>query len=489
MANININEKIGIHNRFDIEVVDARTKEIKRKARAFNVITDGLYDVFFTQRTQSTYFPAYCEQIRYGRGNGTPASSDTALFSQIAAVSASNDDMGIDYENRVAYSRRKIVLDESTAVGETITEVGIGTSNTLCSHALLEDMNGNPVSITKTDTDIITIYATVYVHWASNSKFTPGIMDSGILQGAILGRGSNAYGAGQFMSVIHIAKETNPLTSSNGDNPTTQWGYIWPGVTCNQANRTMTASGRLAVGTSNMGGIGSLYLGYHYNQASVHVGNASALFVPVEAFYAGSDITGEAVGTGDGETTGFALAFDFPENVKIYKNGNLMANGYAVKRIGKQNAGQYIRVLRAGSTDSAHIIEFQNANTNSNYPLAAGSTIFNQNYGLGFSAIVNNGDGVVYGSNNLTDWTLLASSESGTVSLTGANQNFKYYKNTGSAQANLTWNTSDGNALEFETAPALGDVITADYHTPYIAKDANHVLDLTVTFTLGEYTE
>ena len=45
------------------------------------------------------------------------------------------------------------------------------TGTPLCTHALIKDMNGNPVVITKTDTDIITIYATVYL--LLNTAYSP----------------------------------------------------------------------------------------------------------------------------------------------------------------------------------------------------------------------------------------------------------------------------------------------------------------------------
>ena len=53
----------------------------------------------------------------------------------------------------------------------------------------------------------------------------------------------------------------------------------------------------------------------------------------------------------------------------------------------------------------------------------------------------------------------------------------------------LNWNSNSGKAIVFDTAPANGDVITIDYHTPYIAKDSDHVYDMTVTFQFGEYNE
>lgn len=46
----------------------------------------------------------------------------------------------------------------------------------------------------------------------------------------------------------------------------------------------------------------------------------------------------------------------------------------------------------------------------------------------------------------------------------------------------------DGINIHFDTAPAVGAIITANYTTEAIAKDANHVYDLTLTITLNEHT-
>jgi hypothetical protein len=43
--------------------------------------------------------------------------------------------------------------------------------------------------------------------------------------------------------------------------------------------------------------------------------------------------------------------------------------------------------------------------------------------------------------------------------------------------------------IHFSVPPAEGAVITADYFTKTIAKDENHVFDMTVTIQPGEYTE
>ena len=64
----------SIHNRFDIEVVDSKTGEIKKKAQAENVILNRLWRVY------SGNWNSY---IQYGSGAGTPAATDTSLFTFI----------------------------------------------------------------------------------------------------------------------------------------------------------------------------------------------------------------------------------------------------------------------------------------------------------------------------------------------------------------------------------------------------------------------
>ena len=112
--------------------------------------------------------------------------------------------------------KRKIQLGTSTANGSTLTEVGVAygaSSSNLATHAMLKDMNGNPISIPKTDTDIINVYATVYAHWnqslASPDFFIPLINPvSGLLKW-MLG----------LSSTIEYSNVTLTLCAQYGSNP------------------------------------------------------------------------------------------------------------------------------------------------------------------------------------------------------------------------------------------------------------------------------
>ena len=163
----------SIHNRFDIEVIDCRTGKCKQRFQAFNVICHQLWE-----RLLSTSYGSYFNAIAIGTGTGTPSASDTTMFDFLGGNSNKSLETvseELDYATGVYSLCRKMSIDETQYVGSNISEIGIslgnqGThgwfaTNSIATHALLQDMNGNIITIEKTDTDIITFYATVFVHF------------------------------------------------------------------------------------------------------------------------------------------------------------------------------------------------------------------------------------------------------------------------------------------------------------------------------------
>ena len=70
---INSTLNASIHNRFDIEVIDAATGNVRQRAQAENIICDALWTRLFTPTTYFNY-------IHYGTGSGTPSATDASLF-------------------------------------------------------------------------------------------------------------------------------------------------------------------------------------------------------------------------------------------------------------------------------------------------------------------------------------------------------------------------------------------------------------------------
>lgn len=514
-----LKQNISIHNRFDIEVIDAKTGEVKQKAKAENIILNRLWTALLADNGNR-----YFGYIFYGSGSGTPAATDSTLFNHVAAVWVKDSEVDgmsgytytCDLKNGTASARGMIQLDENTSVGVTITEVGIGygtSADNLCTHAMLQDMNGNPISITKTDTDIINIYATVYAHWTQigvlylDSEFWYSSSNrSALIKGWVLGTTKTRYSTPPFPIYCNFAKEGS--YQYNGEN-NYQRNYFG-----SQRDATMSFDvsnkkaiftlARYAVADANAGGIGALWANCYFSQHGIRL--------HVSDFYAGDDITGEAVGTGDGSTKTFALKFDFPEQAKIYVNGVQVMSGVTVRKIPANTLGlkqAYVRRLLSGSTASKDIVSESIENNNigylnrNKYVLEPGATIHNIINDIGFASMYASYNSSPYrtkllGSNDLESWTEIYN---GTDNVTEANPrvldatsgHYKYYKAVGldnqAMPLYFNWNSDDFKAVVFETAPANGDVITADYHTPYIAKDADHVLDLTYTIQFGEHVE
>lgn len=153
-----------IHNRFDIEVKDITTGEIVQKGQAENIILDQTWTVINANSNA-----AWAPNIAFGRGTGTLAATRTAMFDQIASSTGVEVEKVLNGEGVACYRTTRLVLDPSSYVGETITEVGLsGGTAFLRTHALIKDSEGNPLSLgPKTATQEITIYATVFFTYNS----------------------------------------------------------------------------------------------------------------------------------------------------------------------------------------------------------------------------------------------------------------------------------------------------------------------------------
>ena len=355
----------SIHNRFDVEVVDSTTGEVRQRVQAENVICNGYWPYLFGGGGSN-----YIAELIYGSGNGTPAATDTALFHAVGIQYISMAQKQTDSNNY--YIKGQIRLETSDANGVTITELGLCcspniviSSYTLCTHAMLMDMNGNPVSIAKTATDIINIYATVFIRLSNIPNGISFVDNTGEYFKFVAGfDGHSIYT--KYVAAYDIAESEKYSAGV----------YTITGATSSSKAVVFTIP-RISASNANFsGGIASVRIGDYYNSDKREF---IKLMVP-GAWYSGNNITGEAIGTGDGSTTTFATDFIHATKATVYVDG-VAASGVTV-------------------TDA--------------------------------SSVTNN--------------------------------------------------------IVFATAPASGAVITADYHTSVIAKDVNHVFDLTVTFNFGEYS-
>lgn len=487
---VNVDFNASIHNRFDIEVVDAKTGEVKQRAQAFNVICDNLW----TQLLQGNRYFLY---IHYGNGTGVPSTNDTKLFGFLGYGALHDAEKKWTVKADGAHVTGSIKLDETVAVGETLTEVGIATSTSatsLCTHAMLQDMNGNQVSILKTETDIINIYATVFLHWRNDSEtvfISPsykidsdyGTTPTGMI-GWLLGDSRGDGGGGL---------PNRAAFSETGSYDGTGAAVYDATKTYSLADKTITFKYPILDATKgNTSQILAVIIGAHGVTTTVDY-----LTLPGIVMLVGGDkipaytVEAEAIGTGDGVTTDFKTAFSNLDSATIYVDG-VAQSGVTIDRevpfvTGRARAGIYPGIYNDGlwalSTTGVGATYMKKDNT-AHYP--KGGCAYNSFYATCGILTVNKN---VLASNDLLTWTPVAA---GTVP--DAMRNYKYWKleteSSSSYQAFVVTRTkSDDNNIHFSTPPAAGAVITADYVTKTIPKDSNHVYDLEVTIGFGEYTE
>lgn len=462
----NIKLDTKLHNRFDVEVKDAKTGEIKQRAVGYNTILNQFWTRLFAG--QSVY-----DYIQYGSGSGTPSAADIALFNFEGGVGAgaySYDDA--HYLEGWNSFTRSIVLDEQTAVGVTITEVGLaGASNSaLCTHAMLQDMNGNSITITKTDTDILTIYATVYIHWNVNGSNGVKYIPSSHWFGTTPNVNYRVFALVKgFTSESHsTSKSSSNSYSFTGDASTKTWSA--PTI-------------RFGVNDANCYGCGGFLFGTHeLNRATVEIFQVD--------LRDDHQITNEAVGTGDGTTTTFDLQFDLPYDVSIYVDGVLQSGGYTVYDGCHYKDVGYFEKMDLQSTPLIHTPTMTWAHGfiyyNPHYQSISVTSVVTGRW-RGVVSYLSDGS-AVYASDDMQNWTFIAQ-ESKRVSVPQEYQHCKYWKEIvtlGEGASDFAVENAE-HAIVFDNPPPVGAVITADYKTPFVPKDENHIYDIGFTIQLGEY--
>lgn len=301
-----VQAQVNLHNRFDVEVRDAVTGELKQEAKAFNMVLDAMW-------TRLCGGSSYFDYIQFGTGTGSLAPTRTGLFTYLNYKAAVNDTLVKAIPN--SSWKRKIVLNPEEFVGAVLTEVGISYSSgsTLVTHAMLEDAEGNPISITKTATDIITIYATVFVTFGPDTDDLRLInMPAGntlvnyLIGGSSAPTGTFSLGmGGGACNVFAAGLESAALGATSS--------ATWTADTVNKKRTT----GLMRFGTTVANG----------HAQEVGFANVFRMRLPASGVFTGQNYTGVPIGTGDGVTR----AFDLPSQ-------NVRQNSIAMKLNGTTNA-------------------------------------------------------------------------------------------------------------------------------------------------------
>src|SRR5690606_3379682 len=102
-----INTKATIRNRFDIEVKDIKTGEVK-KYQAHNIVLNQMW-------SRLVNFQSFFVNIHFGTGTGFLVPTRTSLFNHLGTKAATTEDYKYAYPT--SYRTRKIVLNPEEYVG------------------------------------------------------------------------------------------------------------------------------------------------------------------------------------------------------------------------------------------------------------------------------------------------------------------------------------------------------------------------------------
>jgi len=317
----NIKTGVSIHNRFDFYKLDPDTREeIHLGCQAENIVLDAMYAKLLSRASNPFGY------IFFGTGTGTLSPARTSLFTHLGYKAVTHD--SYEYDLPVSWTRKKIVLNPEEYVGSILTEIGVayGTTTTnLITHALIKDMNGNPITLTKGALDVIVIYATLYFTLSTNNgvKFT-GFLN--YLSESYVNPLLKFLATNQAFPNVYLYTGASIHSSKLGQNtPGLMSRPIFESASLSWVvdtpNKKMSISQRIAVSESN-NILTELCIG---NDGSNNNNPSGIVSVDLQNpnAYLGMPVIGVQFGVGDGVTTIFELPSPLIDetSIDVYVDG------------------------------------------------------------------------------------------------------------------------------------------------------------------------
>jgi hypothetical protein len=294
-----IKANVSIHNRFDIVVRDAETKEVIQKAQAENIVLDRIY-------TRLCSFASFFDQIVFGSGTGTPTPDRTTLFNRIGSKSATTEQL--IRATPTSQWTRTCRLTSTEYNGQFIREIGISNDTTqINTHALITDAEGNPIELEKTALKIIDIYATVYV--------TIYDVDWGLR--------FDGTGLRDYLTGGSVASDSIGLSFVGVFGKDTLWHYQSATRTPNVANKSVKTTAKFRV--------------EHFNNDVQYICWKSTGLIctlPRPGVFESRIRTDVPIGAGDGVKTVFMLPNKSVKDLYVYING-ILTTDYTTDAIGR----------------------------------------------------------------------------------------------------------------------------------------------------------
>ena len=477
-----ISQKAKLHNRFDFEIYDTETGETQY-AQAENIVLNNMWARLCAGTTYFGY-------IGVGTGSGTLAPTRTTLFSHLAYKSAVAVEAVYDTDT-TAHATKSVTFSETEALGAW-TEVGILYGTTVASnyvtHALITDSEGSPITINKTSTRIITVYATVFGELLppASGQFDGGIKRFNSILNALID--ASSISAPFFWVTTLLKPDGSPAWLGVVDYVSDSW------YTDTANKRRYSRLTRFGADKGNAP-IRGILCGSNFNN---HVGGVS---VP-NLLFPKKDFVSIALGSGDGanEEFDFPLSFIQNESETIYVNGVPKTRNvdYTV-RYGMRSTDTML--VDVPEVEREIIERYTTFEEIAVLPQPVGdevdiTSIVMKNGGRTSSRMLSYGIQLSMDGENWVDAGSSASWNTNSVATLNAfaPAKYKYIKATfepdtgmGSLKYVRVYATPPATKhIKFTTPPANGAVITADFSVEYIPKSENFVLDVQAEVLFGE---
>ncbi len=443
---MNVKAGVNFHNRFDIEVRDAKTGELKQKGQAENIVLDRMYE-------RLCNFNSYFNYIHFGQGTGILEPSRELLFDELGYKSAETEETIKDFP--ISKWTRKIVLNPEEYVGESITEVGISdtysstkSKSYINTHALIKDAEGNPLSIEKTDIDVVIIYATVFIELQDRSEniYFTNLPNNNDLLNYLLGGSSPS-------DYIRLGKKWTKGDMLDGNIISSKSANL----SSNLSNKKASLNTRFGITEGNG------------NIAEIEAFNSFNMTLPEINVFERYELKDIQLGVGNGVNKCFVIPNIRAENI-VVKVDNVVNNDIAMQNYNNANFKVQdligVGINGLGVTISPDGDTIVTASYSSPY-----FTVHRLNTDTGEYEKVQDLIGVGSEGRGVTispdgDTIVTASESSPYFTIHNFEKTFK--------------------TIIFTTPPPEGAVITADYIVPYIPKTEDYVLDVTAEIQFGE---
>ena len=307
----NITSKFN--NEYTLQLRDITTGKIKQEIKTHNVVLNNLWS-FRGLVNQWNIMIVNTRYIAVGSGTGTPAATDKDLFHRLwiqqGSTTTETSPDGKTLETVIVTT-----FPADTSHVADITEVGIAVnlseSSSLVTHALLQDAEGNPITMHKGDLDELIVTATIRFTMGGGG-FTPFPYDRTLL-GSYFISDRNA----DRLCLGKLSLQRSPLGYSNfSRSDADQTLYFSPNIKYSTDTHKFTiTNGRIAADRGNT---------HYYN--SLVLDDFGYWALPNPDIFPYYDIEDISLGIGDGVTTNFdnPLNYFVKDSERITKNGVLL---------------------------------------------------------------------------------------------------------------------------------------------------------------------